>query len=80
MSAYSNRVVCSLVKRLDLLLEDYIKRWLDGETLAGFTKYGFDSGYVQVTVAADYQEAVDELTEGLQEEAISKEKAYEENK
>lgn len=80
MSSYSNSVVCSLVKRLDLLMEEYIARWLDGESLTGFTKYGFDSGFVQVNIAADYKEVVDDMTKGLKEEAISEEKAYETNK
>ena len=80
MSFYSNKVICSLVKRLDLLLEEYITRWIDGEPLAGFTKYGFDSGFVQVKFSKNYQEVFVDLIEGLQEEAISKEKAYETNK
>lgn len=80
MSAYSNRIVCSLVKRLDKLLEDYITKWHNGERLEGFTKFGFDSDYVNVDISASFKESLTELTEGLKEEAITKEKNYETNR
>lgn len=80
MSMFSNCIICSLVKRIDLVLEDYLLYWIKGESMPEFSVYGLDTDYVQVMLSDNYQESLSELTYGLEEEAIKKEKQYEENR
>ena len=77
MSAFSNGIICSLVKRMDLVLDDYLSCWMKGEQLPDFAVYGLDTDYIQVELSGNYLESLSELTTGLKEEAIEKEKQYE---
>lgn len=79
MSSFSNSIICSLVKRMDLVLENYLHSWINGEQLPEFVVYGLDTDYIQVNISANYQESLSELAYDLKEEAIDKEKQYEEN-
>lgn len=56
MSAYSTQVVASLIKRLDLAIEDYVDRWIAGEKIEGYSLYGLDSGWTDVIVADGYKD------------------------
>lgn len=79
MAKYSSRVVASLVKRLDLLVEDLILDWLEGKEPAAMGRYGLESGYVDVAIPRDYSEYFAPLTAGLRDEAIKKEKEHARN-
>ena len=79
MSPYSNCVICSLVKRMDLVLEDYLRSWVKGDRIPEFAVYGLDSNYIQVDIPVNYQESLSEMANGLKEDAIDKEKQYEDN-
>lgn len=80
MSIFSNCVICSLVKRMDLVLEDYLFRWIKGKEIPKFVVYGLDTDYIEVSLSANYHESLSGLTNGLKEEAIEHEKEYLENR
>lgn len=46
-SIYSTRVVGSVIKHIDIVVEEYISRWLDGESLPRFMEYDAQSGYIE---------------------------------
>ena len=79
MSSYSMRIICSLVKRLDLALEAYVSRWLSGGSWGGYEVYGIGSEYVDVSLSKNYADFLTPFTEGLEEEAVKKEEEYEKN-
>jgi basic membrane protein A len=76
-SAYSSRVVGSLVKHIDLVVEDYLGRWIHGDQLPHHQVYGLDSQYVEWLISAEYQEYFGDFVEEHLSEAITKEQAYE---
>ena len=80
MSGLSFGIVCSLLKRMDLVLDDYLSRWMKGERITDHMVYGLDTDYIQIKISdiyLEYFEGLSELTTGLKEEAIEKEKQYE---
>lgn len=79
MSSFSNCIICSLVKRMDLVLEDYLHNWIKGEKFPEFVVYGLDTDYIQVDISANYQESLSDFANDLKKEAIEKENQYEEN-
>lgn len=44
-SIYASRVVGSVIKHIDIVVEDYISEWLNGESLPHFMEYDAQSGY-----------------------------------
>jgi basic membrane protein A len=78
-SAYSNKVVGSLVKHIDVLIEDYLNSWADGNGLPRHRVYGLESKYEEWVVAGEYDEFFEGFVDEYQPEAIEKEDAYEED-
>lgn len=76
MSAYASEVLCSLVKKQDEVLELLISQWMDGKTLPAMTRYGLESGYVDVELSEGYGFLLKPYTEGLKEKAIKKENEH----
>lgn len=76
MSDFSTRVLASLVKRMDLAIEQYIANWLKGEVMDGFVGYGFDSDFVKVVIADNYKAFYAPILQGLTEKTIERERNY----
>lgn len=78
-SGLCTQIVGSLVKRIDLLIEDFIIQWLDTGSMPEQTIYGLESGYVDWVVPSSYVDAFQELVNETRDTAIQKEKEYEKN-
>jgi basic membrane protein A len=78
-SAYSNKIIGSVVKHIDVLIEDYLNKWLDGGELPKHSLYGLESKYEEWVVGSEYQEFFEDLVTSNEQEAIEKEKEYEED-
>lgn len=76
MSRFSHQIIASLVKRLDLAIEELIAAWLYGELANENVRYGLDTEFVEVAVASEYKEFFAPLIEGLEQVAIEKEREY----
>ena len=76
MSRFSYQIIASLVKRLDLAIEELIAAWLYGELANENVRYGLDTEFVEVAVAGEYKEFFAPLIEGLEQVAIEKEREY----
>lgn len=76
-SALCSQIVGSMVKRIDLLIEDFIIQWLDTGTMPEQTMYGLESGYVDWVLAPSYKDAFQEIVKKERDIAIQKEKEYE---
>ena len=76
-SALCSQIVGSMVKRIDLLIEDFIIQWLDTGTMPEQTMYGLESGYVDWVLAPSYKDAFQEFVKKERDTAIQKEKEYE---
>jgi len=76
-SALCSQIVGSMVKRIDLLIEDFIIQWLDTGTMPEQTMYGLESGYVDWVLAPSYKDAFQEIVKKERDTAIQKEKEYE---
>lgn len=78
-SALCSQIVGSMVKRIDLLIEDFIIQWLDTGTMPEQTMYGLESGYVDWVLAPSYKDAFQEFVKKERDTAIQKEEDYENN-
>ena len=76
-SGLCTQIVGSLVKHIDLLIEDFIIQWLDTGTMPEQTMYGLESGYVDWVLAPSYKDAFQEIVKKERDTAIQKEKEYE---
>ena len=76
-SALCSQIVGSMVKRIDLLIEDFIIQWLDTGTMPEQTMYGLESGYVDWVLAPSYKDAFQKIVKKERDTAIQKEKEYE---
>lgn len=85
MSAYSNSMLCSLVKRMDTVMYEYVKAWYENpQALPAYKHFLYTDGYVEMVIADNYKEFFDELLasgvrEELEAEAIEKEAKYVKN-
>lgn len=75
-SIYSSRVVGSVVKHIDRLVEYYLNAWIDGSALPQDGNYGLESGYMDWQLAPSYLPSFGPLVEKHRATAISKEKEY----
>jgi len=76
MSRYSHQIIASLEKRIDVAIEDFITKWMNGQLIAEHKSYGFDTEYVNVVIAEEYKEYFASPAEELKAIAIKKEKEY----
>ena len=75
-SDLSNKITGSVVKRFDILVEEYFTEWLHTGEMPVAMTYGLDSGYVDWKLAPLYEEEFRDLTEQLRGTAIVKEHEY----
>ena len=75
-SAYSSRIVGSVVKHIDILVANYLNAWIDGKPLERKCSYGLESGYIDWVLAPAYQSAYGALVEKYRQQAINKEREY----
>lgn len=75
-SELSTRIVGSVVKRLDLLIEEYFQEWLMTGDMPESRIYGLESGYVDWKLAPLYEETYYSLKEESLPLAIEKENEY----
>lgn len=81
MRAFSLFITYSLVKRIDLALEDFMEQWVDGTEIPQHQRFLYDSGYLEM--AYEYSEYMEEedlqrLAE-IEQKAKEKELEYEDN-
>lgn len=74
-SPYSTLIVGSMVKRIDLVVHDYLKNWLDEAELPVHQDFGLESGFVDWVIPDRYSNIRPAIA-ALRQEAIAKEKAY----
>ena len=75
-SPYSTLIVGSLVKQIDLIVYDYLNKWFDKVDVPRHQVFGLESGYVDWVIPDRYS-SVRPAIEALRQEAIKKEKEYE---
>ena len=75
-----SQIVGSMVKHIDMLIEDYITQWIDTGTMPEENIYGLESGYIDWILApAYYKDTFQELVNKERDTAIQKEKEYDKN-
>ena len=57
LSSYSARIVFSVVKQLDQLLESYIQAWWDQKEMPLHATYGLKDGYADIALVEEYEES-----------------------
>lgn len=79
MSAYSDALLCSLVRRMDKVLYDYVKMWMERpEEMPQYKHYLLSDGYSEIVISEDYEEFFDENVDSatIVSTAITKEEEY----
>lgn len=76
-AGYSSQVTFSVVKHIDILMEDYIQMWLSGTSLPRDKVYGMESGYIELSLSPSYQELCSQRYNIYMDQAILKEQEYE---
>ncbi len=74
---YSTQVAFSVVKHIDVLLQDYIEMWLEGTPLPRDMVYGMESGYIELSLSSSYEELCRARYDTYINQAILKEQEYE---
>ncbi len=76
-AGYSSQVAFSVVKHIDILVQDYIEMWLYGTPFPRDAIYGMESGYIELVLSPNYEELCRERCEEYTNQAILKEQEYE---
>lgn len=74
-SMYSDKVMFSCVRRMDLLMENCIRQWLSPEGLPKDQQYGFDTEYTEMVFSPGY-EYMKPLADSIFSEAVAREKEH----
>ena len=69
-------VMMSVIKRMDLLVADVLRGWIEKGSLPDGEVYGLRSGYVQCVLSPNYDEWLEPYYEKCLEEATEKEDEY----
>lgn len=80
MSIYSKRVPFSIVKKLEVATQDWITKWVKGETLPKHISYGLSSNLADISPSQSYYDALTDTYQKYRDQAIEKEEEYEKNK
>ena len=75
-SPYSTLIVGSMVKRIDLVLFDYLQNWYYKVEIPRHQVFGLESGYMDWQIPDRYSH-LRSIIEPLRQEAIAEEKKYE---
>ena len=69
-------VMMSVIKRMDLLVADVLRAWIEKGSLPDGEVYGLRSGYVECVLSQNYAEWLEPYYNECLEEAIGKEDGY----
>lgn len=75
-SSLSGLIIGSVVKHIDVLLGEYLERWLSEGELSGSKVYGLESGYSEWLLSPRYEGIFEDMVENITPEAIKQEKEY----
>jgi len=75
-SPYSTLITGSMVKRIDLVVYDYLNHWFNRDDVPVHQVFGLESGFVDWVIPERYSHLKPAI-EALRQEAIQKEKDYE---
>lgn len=75
-SHLSSRITGSVIKRIDLLIYEYLSQWTQTGTMPESQLYGLESGYADWQLAPAYESLFGETVARLRQEATEKERAY----
>lgn len=67
----------SIVKHIDQLIQDYLDNWIAGNEMPEHETYGLESYYIEWSVSPHYKDFFGNFVEENIQEAIRKEKEYE---
>lgn len=76
-SAYSDRIIGSMIKEVGSCVKEYIGAWLRGEELPMQKRYTLESGFMNFQIAGSYKQELEKIVEDNLQNAIDKEKKYE---
>lgn len=79
-SAYSDKIIGSMIKDLGICVKNYIISWLNGESLPMCENYTLKSGFLYFKIAELYKDKLEQTVTNHLEIAIQKEIEYEKNK
>lgn len=78
-SAYSDRIIGSMIKEIDRCIKSYISAWIKGEEIPMRKWYTLESGFMAFKIAEPYKQELGKVIEENLQTAIEKEKEYEKN-
>ena len=76
-SAYSDRIIGSMIKGIGSCIGNYIHRWTEGTENPHYAEYDLRSGYTYFQVSETYKEELGKIVEDNFELAVNKEMEYE---
>jgi len=72
----SSQIIGNMVKRIDLVVEDYLTLWADGSEMPQVRLLGLESGYVDWQVAPAYADRLEDFVNNIRQEAVNEENKY----
>ena len=75
-SSLSNRITGSVIKRIDLLVYEYLSQWQKTYTLPEANTYGLESSYADWLLADRYKAELQQIVNRARQQAIASEKQY----
>ena len=72
----SSQIIGNMVKRIDLVVEDYLTLWADGSEMPQVRLLGLESGYMDWQVAPAYADRLEEFVNNIRQEAVNEENKY----
>lgn len=78
-SAYSNRIIGSMIKEIGRCVGQYIASWMEGTPIPMHQNYTLSSGFMAFKIADPYKEKLEQVVAKYLQVAIQKEIEYEKN-
>lgn len=79
-SAYSDRIIGSMIKHAGECIGMYIRQWANGEAIPHYKVYGLRSGIMDFQVPERYKNKLEPIVKAHFELAVKKENEYETNR